>query len=477
MRLLATTSVLFALAAAAPAAAAAATTTPIPAAPINGPVVAGGEAVWASARPDEGFDLLAARLGLPYRTIAPFPTFQEADGHDVSRTPQLSSAGTRLGLAIADEPIAYSRYEIDFQPAGAEVLVGAPSGPLESMLDCRPGLRGAVTAAVADHAVVLPGPDCDAARASGLALRSDSGELRPLTPSGTRVRAAGPFVGWIGRDGDIVVYDTRTAAVSYRVAQSSGKTVADWDLQADGKVVAALAPSVTERAALAWYAPDDPTPHPLGVPAALNWDVHIAGDRIVYLRSHDASVAYFFYFGDLGVTDLAGHARTISNRAFGLAQSHPALAFDGSNVTWTAPACFGATLHSQSIDEPPVAGPRPHCRLRFQKRPRMLGKDGIRVPVRCSGFVPGNCGGSTVKLEAVKPHVSLGSDETRACDNTADVPLSRRGIALVRKVKTLRVLATVTATDVDGAREVRTAKFTLRTRDRIADTSSCDDDF
>src|SRR5439155_8980240 len=113
-----------------------------------------------------------------------------------------------------------------------------------------------------------------------------------------------------------------------------------------------------------------------------------------YLRSHDASDAYSFYLGDLGVSDLAGHARTISNRAFGLADSHPALAFDGSNVTWTAPACFGATLHSQSIDEPAVIGPRPHCPLRFRKRPRMLGKNAIRVPVRCSGFVPGSCGGS-----------------------------------------------------------------------------------
>jgi hypothetical protein len=344
------------------------------------------------------------------------------------------------------------------------------------MLECRPGLRQGVTAAVTDHAAVLPGPDCDAARASGLALRSDGGELRPLTPSGTRVRAAGPFVGWLGRDGEIVVYDTRTPAVAYRIAQSMGKTVVDWDLQADGKVVAALAPAVAQRAVLAWYSPDDPAPHPLGVRPALSWDLHIAGDRIAYLRSHDASGGYSFYIGDLGVTDLAGHARTISNRALGLAASHPALAFDGSNLTWTAPACFGATLRRQSIDEPPVIGPRPHCPLRFQKRPRVLGKDAIRVPVRCSGFVPGNCGGSTVKLEAVKPHVSLGRDETRSCDDTADVLLSRRGSALVRKFKTLRVLATVTATDADGAREVRTAKFTLRTRDKIADTSSCEDD-
>jgi hypothetical protein len=77
----------------------------------------------------------------------------------------------------------------------------------------------------------------------------------------------------------------------------------------------------------------------------------------------------------------------------------------------------------------------------------------------------------------VKPHVTLGRDETRSCDDTADVLLTRRGSALVRKFKTLRVLATVTATDADGAREVRTAKFTLRTRDKIADTSSCQDDF
>jgi hypothetical protein len=107
----------------------------------------------------------------------------------------------------------------------------------------------------------------------------------------------------------------------------------------------------------------------------------------------------------------------------------------------------------------------------------MLGKDSIRVPVRCSGFVLPDCGGSDVKLEAVNRHVTLGADVTRFCDRTADVPLSRRGSALVRRFKKLRVRATVTTTDTSGAREVRTAKFTLRTRDRIAGTNTCEDDF
>ena len=106
----------------------------------------------------------------------------------------------------------------------------------------------------------------------------------------------------------------------------------------------------------------------------------------------------------------------------------------------------------------------------------MLDKDSIRVPVRCTGFVLPGCGGSDVKLETAKGHAKLGRDQTRYCDETADVALSRRGRALVRKHKTLRVRATVTATDTGGAREVRTATFTLRTRDRITDTSSCEDD-
>jgi hypothetical protein len=107
----------------------------------------------------------------------------------------------------------------------------------------------------------------------------------------------------------------------------------------------------------------------------------------------------------------------------------------------------------------------------------MLGKDSIRVPVLCTGFVLPSCGGSDVKLETASGHVRLGRDVSRYCDATADVLLSRRGRALVRKVKTLRVLATVTTSDTGGAREVRTAKFTLRTRDRIADPSACEDDY
>jgi hypothetical protein len=479
MRLLAITSALVALTGAAPAAAQAATTTPIPAAPFNGPVVAGGEAVWASTRPDAGFTLLAARTGGgPYRTVERFPSYVEPTGHSVYLQPQLSAAGARIGLAIDSEPIPESRYDDYLEPAGADVLAGPPAGPLETVLQCRPGLPVGVTAAVTEHGIALPGPDCDAARASGLALRSDGGDVRPLTPSGTSVRAAGPFAGWLGRDGQVVVYDTDSAAVAYRIDTPSNSRIADWDLQADGKVALALAlPSNTDsRAALAWYSPQDPAPHPLGLPTARAWDLHIAGDRIAYLRAHDANIGSGFYFGDLGVTDLAGHARTISNRAIGVERSHPSLAFDGSSVTWTAPACSGAVLHSQSVDEPPVTGPRPRCPLRFRARPRMLGTSAIRIAVRCTGFVLPSCAESHVKLEAVGRRVTLGSDYTRYCDGTADVLLWRRGRALVRRFKKLRVRATVTTTDTGGAREVRTAKFTLRTRDRIADTSSCEDE-
>jgi hypothetical protein len=477
MRLLATTSALLALAGAVPVAARAATTTPIPAAPLSGPVVAGGEAVWASPRADEGFDLLAAPPGGPYRTVERFPSYVEPEGHNVYLSPQLSAAGTRVGLAIDTEPIAFSRYEDYLPPAGADVLAGPPTGPLEQVLQCRPGLSDGVTAAVTDSGTVLPGPDCDAARASGLALRGDDGAgARPLTPSGTRPRAAGPYAGWVDRNGEVVVYDTRTAAVAYQIVTPNGSRIADWDLQADGKVALALAPDRDSPATLSWYAPDDPAPHPIGLPASHNWDLQIVGDRIAYLRSHRVYHGPGYYFGDVGMTDLAGNARTVSNRAIGIEQWHPALAFDGSNVTWAAPACFGATLHSQTAAEAPVTGPRPHCALAFRKRPRMLGKDSIRVPVRCSGFVLPSCGGSDVKLDAVKGHVRIGWDQSRYCDATADITLSRRGRALVRRFKKLRVRATVTTTDTDGAREVRSATFTLRTRDRLADTSSCEDD-
>jgi hypothetical protein len=477
MRLLATTSALFALAGALPVAAQAAATTPIPAAPFSGPVVAGGEAVWASPRADSGFDLLAARPGGPYRTVERYPGYRESDGHDVYLLPQLSAAGSRVGLAIDAEPIPFSRYDNLLEPAGADVLVGAPTGPLEPVLHCQPGLPAGVSAAVTDRGVILPGPDCDAARVSGIALRSDGmSEARPLTPNGRRVRAAGPFAGWIGRDGDVVVYDTRTAAVAYRIVTATGSRIADWALQADGKVALALAPDANSQAVLTWYSPEEPAAHPIGLPSARAWELQIAADRIAYLRAHDANSGSGYYFGDLGVTDLAGNARTISNRAIGIEQSHPSLAFDGSNVTWTAPACFGATLHSQTVDEAPLTGPRPHCALRFRKLPRMLGKDSIRVPVRCSGFVLPSCGGSDVKLDSVKGHVRLGRDVSRSCDATADILLTRRGRALVHRFKKLRVRATVTTIDTGGAREVRSATFTLRTRDRIADTSSCEDD-
>src|SRR5204863_10151230 len=143
-------------------------------------------------------------------------------------------------------------------------------------------------------------------------------------------------------------------------------------------------------------------------------------------------------------------------------------AFDGSSITWTAPACRGATLHNQSIDEPPVAHPRPHCALAFRRPPRMVGKSAVRVSPSCTGFVLPHCGGSDVTLESANGRVRRGSDVSRYCDRSADVPLTRRGRALVRNSKRLRVRARVVATDSGGQREVRTATFTLRTRDRVA---------
>jgi hypothetical protein len=78
---------------------------------------------------------------------------------------------------------------------------------------------------------------------------------------------------------------------------------------------------------------------------------------------------------------------------------------------------------------------------------------------------------------AVKSRLKLGSDVTRYCDGAADVGLGRRGRALVRKFKSLRVRAIVKAPDADGKLEVRSATFTLRKRDRIRDTSACEDPY
>jgi hypothetical protein len=470
--LLAISAVLASAAAAAPNAFAAATSR-IPAASLNGPVVAGGEAVWATARRDEGFNLVAARPGGASHRVRRFPSYQDASGHYAYLVPQLSSAGARIGLAIDAGPIPFDRYDTDLGPVGADVLTGPPDGPLESVLQCRPGLPVQTTAAVTADGIVLPGPDCASAQAGGLALRGAGGDVRPLTPSGGRPRSAGRFVGWISHNGDVVVYDTVASAVSYRI--TGLQRIVDWDLQADGKVVFAALAADGTHATLDWASPDDPSSHEIPIPAATNWDVHLSGDRIAYLRANTGSAG--FYFGELGVTDLTGHARTIASRAIGVAASHPAFDFDGSNVTWTAPACRGATLHSQSIDEPPLLGPRPRCALSFRLPARMVGTTAIRVSPRCTGFVLPNCGDSNVTLDSAKGHVRLGSDLTRYCDLSADITLTRRGRALVRKSKRLQVRATVTAFDAGGHQEIRRGTFTLRTHNRATHQYSCDDDY
>src|SRR5436305_6491637 len=130
MRGLAAISAVLACVAAGAASATAATTSRIPAAPVNGPVVADGEAVWATARADAGFDLVEAQPGAASRTVQRFPSYQDESGHSSYLVPQLSSAGGRIGLAIDAGPIPFDRYDTDLGPVGADVLAGPPSAPL-----------------------------------------------------------------------------------------------------------------------------------------------------------------------------------------------------------------------------------------------------------------------------------------------------------------------------------------------------------
>lgn len=476
MRLLVTTLAGVALAAGAPAASAAALTH-VRDAPISGPVVAGGEAVWARARADDGFDLLAATMGAQPRTLRSFPSYTARDGHSVYLDPALSAYGDRIALSVAANPIPFSRYEMEFEPTTADVLSGPLAEPLGSVLHCEPGINSGPATAVGERGVIASGPDCDAARAGGLAFTPSGAGPQPLTPNGARPRAAGHFVGWMRSPREVTVYDLDRRAVSYR-AQAAG-TIRDWDLQSDGKVaISSLSVDGKDPPPLAWYSPEEQTAHFLpGSRSASAEELHMAGDRIAYLHSKGTS-GPDFYFDELGVVDLAGSGHVVATRALGIGRTHASFAFDGSTITWSAPECLGATLRSQAVDEPGDLRPRPTCSLALRGHPRMLGNRAVRVRVRCSGFVLPSCAGSSVRLETARGHLRLGGEEElRFCDLTADVPLSRRGRMLVRTRKALRVRAIATVNDVSGRREVRARTFTLRTRDRIAHPHACEDEF
>jgi hypothetical protein len=152
------------------------------------------------------------------------------------------------------------------------------------------------------------------------------------------IRIAGRFLAW-SDETSVVVYDLEKARISY-TARLPGYTAngVDLDVQADGKVVAAWG-NDGENARLAWFAPEEPTSHPIPAHARLDQDRHtivvrLGGDRVAFERGMSGEKT------ELVVADLDGKLQHIAS----FDRLHPRIGdfdFDGQRLTWA----------SQRVDE------------------------------------------------------------------------------------------------------------------------------
>jgi hypothetical protein len=270
-------------------------------------------------------------------------------------------------------------------------------------------------------------------------------------PQGTKVswiRAAGPFVA-IRRspaDGvaqtEVSVHDLRARSDVLTVPSPAGRYITGFDVQADGKLVAASRSSDARTGAcggdqLAWYQPGDEEAHTLDV-GPCETGVRIDRDRIVFLRGR------LRHNRVLSVTTLAGSARDLVR--FGRFPVFEVEA-DASRVAYDLPTCAARdAIFVRSIAARSTSAGSPSCPLRLPAQRLVFGHDGrAAVRLRC---VRG-CAG-ILRLKAHGRIVARGAFQAHA---------GRAASGRVRLTDTGRRLL--------ARRPTSSARLTVRTRDRL----------
>jgi hypothetical protein len=424
---------------------------------VAGPVFSGSDVSWAAAGPSNAVDLFRATPAGKVSRFARFPGPRDGLG----LFPQLAASPQRLVLTTtAEQPFGLS---------GSRSVLTSPVGGAFETLDSGCGLFGSDRPRSVDvNGRVVVYARCAADGGRQQVIVRDYAMAQPVDQQipgaglfGLRI--AGRFVAWLDDASEqvgfvragITVYDRTLGTVAYHLpVDSIPGPVHDLDLQADGKVAFSYQAGGGDTR-IAWASANEPRLHRISLPRRYSYEVRIAGDRIAFEGGRSV-FGGMWTRADVGVSDLAGHARKVGNLGEGDLFTDN-FDFDGRRLTWWQYGCTTALIRVATVSGPAaISPPRQGCRLRFTRAPTVDSSGGVAFHVSCFGFPGETCDVHNVSLSRRGRIVARGA-------NGARVKLTRYGRGLLRHGQ-IAVRATATLTDDSGRRERRSARLALRRR-------------
>jgi hypothetical protein len=375
---------------------------------ITGPALAGDRVAWATR---VGNDSLAFESASPGGHPERHGTFAPP-GPRLALFGSIAASPTRLGFETLT---AFRRKNgREDAPGTTRASYTAPlTGGFERLAQCATeSPSGGID--VSGEIVAADAPDC-----RGIAFRDFGGTVpatvipgRPAAP-----RVAGHYAAWIsdstdwfvGQTVDVIVYDLNAESEVYRVSYGSAKgIVRKLDLDANGTLVVVREVPATgarpQRLVVEWSSPASPIHHELPLANADYYDVRIVDGRIAFLRGTlDTPGGLYMHDGEIGTTDLAGHA-TIHVRGAEASPIGDNFDFDGTRLAWLDWGCSGAVILSQAIDDAAYRDRPSKCALRLEERPRWNNDERLKVTLSCRGLrepypaLPRVCGARTLSL-------------------------------------------------------------------------------
>jgi hypothetical protein len=330
---------------------------------------------------EEGFDVIRARPGSATRLPGvPFP------GSNISIfTEEFDASSQRYALA-------WGYYEQDDaeESNSYEWRTARVGEPLAQLGECFGRMP---TVAVDDDAVALQPSECGLGgdltvfdQAPGAAVPQRTIDHPSNLDGEGSLRLAGRYVAFVvgarsarARNSarQVVVYDWVAGAEVYRASASvelplPGDFRFDhFDLQADGKLVAASAPRVDDpdddakppcedSIAVVWWSPAEPQPHVLAQKAC-DPRIRIGNDRLAFLRRAGDTGA------ELVTTGLTGGPVT-PVATFAHEGSVHALDFDGARAAFAVRGCVHPTVYAE-VAQPatPASFAQPNCPVTIAK--------------------------------------------------------------------------------------------------------------
>lgn len=420
--------------------------------PISGPALANGDVVWTESTAKRGY-VLRRRTGSEQRVLKLEEPPARSDG--VSGSPvfdvQITTSPSWIALQRRLIPQSIDRYnETQFEEL--PVLAAHTGGPFRQVAagDQHNQLRRGVQLSGS----VLLYPQGENVAEDGVGIR----DLASSGPSGrvelkdvVSYRVAGRLVAWVNY-GEIVVYDWKAGRRLYTVRDpriNGPYATVSLSLQTDGKLAASFGGEVV------WASPTEPFLHDLPLRRrGYSYYAELRKDRIVYAGGRVVDCCDIIDRPFLGVSDLAGHSRVITEPFTGQFD------FDGDRVSWLTRTCRGVRIYQADVHDRGSLRAKT-CRLALRRRKVVSRHRRVRFRIRCRGFaLP--CWPQKITIKTARAYRAgrsrvPGGATLSELSRNEGVRLNPRGVRLLRARG--RVRAVVTARLTDGYSQI-----TARTR-------------